>query len=528
MTDPQTPENKPLRPHYPPDRPIAAPRGNGARPVRLRESVPAAAPAQESAWASGGAPRPVRHTGLWLALALVSFVALCLMGYLITSLYQAYPVFRQKAAIMEKDTFAQGISVDGVSIGGMTRQQAQAALQSSARQTDGGLWLTVRAEEQTWVITPKELPLERNIAAVLDTAYAIGRQGTRDTIASDVTPFEYRYAHLYHTFSSPVSLYTTVTYDPVQLRALVRQMEAQANREAVDAQVATFDFSSRSFTFTQEQAGRRLDGEALYAQLTDALNQRNYTAVIAAQTSPVTPRMTKAELMSSFTRVSSFTTQTTANANRNNNILLAAQAVNGRVVMPGETFSFNEATGERTLEKGYLPAAAIAGGTTVDEVGGGVCQVSSTLFNAAAMADLTIVARSPHSWPSTYVDKGRDATVNWPGLDFQFRNDGTYPIFIVAYYQNRQCTVELYGASLGPGVTIELATRVTAVVDPPDQPLYERNPALAPGTIQQKKQARTGYLVETYKVYWQNGQETRRALLCTSNYPMVQQVMEYN
>ena len=292
--------------------------------------------------------------------------------------------------------------------------------------------------------------------------------------------------------------------------------------------MATFDFSTRAFTFTQDQPGARLDAEDLYSQLSRALDGRNYTAAVTASVASVNPRVTRAELMSAFTLVSSYTTSTTSDANRNNNINLAAQAVMGTAVMPGETFSFNRTTGQRTLEKGYLPAAAIAGGTTVDEVGGGVCQVSSTLFNAAAMADLTIVSRSPHTWPSNYVDKGRDATVNWPNLDFQFRNDKDTPVFIVAFYQQRQCTVEIYGAALGAGTSIELSAATISVTDPPAEPLYENNPLLPPGTVQEKKKARTGYVVETYKVYKQNGAEVRRELLCVSKYQMIQQVLEYN
>jgi len=157
-----------------------------------------------------------------------------------------------------------------------------------------------------------------------------------------------------------------------------------------------------------------------------------------------------------------------------------------------------------------------------------VCQVSSTLFNAAAMADMTILARSPHTWPSNYVDKGRDATVNWPNLDFSFRNDGSAPLFIVAYYEKRQCTVELYGATMTGGESIDLDTRLLSTLEPPAEPLYERNPALESGTVQEKKKARTGYVVETYKVYKRNGREVRRELLCTSNYQMIQQVLEYN
>lgn len=487
-----------------------------------------AAPQAAKGWAAGGAPRRERHTALWAFVALICVALLALMGYCILSMYQGYAPFRQKVAVTQQDTFAQGVLVDDIHIGGMNRKQAEAALSAGQAGGAGPLNMTIRVDDQAWAITSNDLPFERNTQAVLDTAYAIGRQGSSGTIASSMTPFEYRYAHLYHTVTNPAYLYTQVTYDKAEVRRLVGIMESYVNRQPLDAQVASFDFATRSFTFTEDQMGAKIDGEDLYQQIVSALDRRDYGAVITVSTTPLTPQVTRVELMNSFALVSSYTTQTTSDANRNNNIHLAANAVSGTVVMPGESFSFNATTGQRTSEKGYLPAAAIAGGTTVDEVGGGVCQVSSTLFNAAAMADLTITYRSPHTWPSNYVDKGRDATVNWPNLDFTFRNDKTTPIFIVAYYQQRNCTVEIYGASLGAGVSIELSTKLISTTYPPNEPLYEQNPQLPPGTMQEKKKARTGYVVETYKVYLRNGVEYKRDLLCTSTYRMIQQVMEYN
>ncbi len=483
---------------------------------------------RRAAWANGGTPRREKHTALWAFVALICAVILCLLGSAVVSLYQAYAPFRQRVDIVNRNTFAQGVVVDGVHIGGMTREEAEAALAASGTENGQGLRMTIQADGNTWVLTNEELPFQRNLSQVLDVAYAVGRQGSKETIASSVTPFEYRYAHLCHTASAPAYLSTRVTYDPMAVRPLAALIAGYIDREPMDAQVATFDFVSRSFTFTQDQAGARLDQEALYRKIVDALDHGDYTAVITVQSEPLLPQVTRVELMNTFALVSSYTTQTTADASRNNNVNLAARAVNGTVVMPGETFSFNRATGERTLEKGYLPAAAIAGGTTVDEVGGGVCQVSSTLFNAAVMADLTILSRSPHSWPSNYVDKGRDATVNWPNLDFTFRNDKATPVFIVAYYQQRVCTVEIYGATLEAGMTIDLVTRTTSTAEPPLEPLYEYNPALPPGTLQEKRKARTGYVVETYKVYRRGGAEVRRELLCVSNYPMIRQVLEYN
>ena len=469
-----------------------------------------------------------KSSGLLKLYIVLCAAALIAMGLYAYRLYSAYGPFRQKVSLSMQDSFAQGVFVDGVNIGGMTRAQAEAAIKSKAIQGDRGLHLTVRVDGRAWLITADDLPLERNIQSVLNAAFTVGRQGIRETIGSSITPFEYRYAHLHQTASSPVSLYTSVTYDESRVRELAEIVESQVTVEARDAQLASFDPLTRSFTYTQEQAGAVLDTDQLCAKIMDALDRKEYGATVEMATTPVYPRITRAALMNSFTLLASFTTLTTDNANRNTNIDLAARAINHTVVLPGETFSFNAATGERTREKGYQPAAAIAGGAVVDEVGGGVCQVSSTLFNAAAMANLTIVSRSPHTWPSNYVDMGRDATVNWPNLDFRFRNDTDLPVFIVADYQQNLCTVEVYGKSLGAGEEIRLETALIAVKEPPAEPNYEYNPQLAPGTVQEKKKARTGYLVETYKVFLKNGRETRRELLCTSNYEMIQQVLEYN
>ena len=196
--------------------------------------------------------------------------------------------------------------------------------------------------------------------------------------------------------------------------------------------------------------------------------------------------------------------------------------------MPGEVFSFNQTTGQRTEAKGYKEAIAISGGQTVPDIGGGVCQTSGTLFNAIARADLEVVYRSPHAWPSTYVTIGQDATVNWPDLDFRFRNNKDTPIFIISWYKDRKIAVEIYGLSLGDGVTIELESDVVKTIRPPSDVKYVQNTNLAAGTSKQTIEARTGYVVDTYKVWYRNGQEFKREKMYTSNYKSYQRTVEYN
>ena len=234
-------------------------------------------------------------------------------------------------------------------------------------------------------------------------------------------------------------------------------------------------------------------------------------------------------LVGQFGLISSFTTTTTKDKDRNNNIEISAAALNGRMVKPGDTMSFNDCTGQRTGEKGYREAGAIAGGVLVDDTGGGVCQTSSTLFNAVVRADLEIVKRSAHSWPSSYVNKGEDATVNWPSLDFVFRNNGDYPVFVIAWYENQTVTVQIYGKLLPNGQTVDLESEVIKTIKPDDAVLYTLDASLPVGTRKAGRKKRTGYVVDTYKVYKDaSGNVTEKKKLWTTTYRAMQDEILYN
>ncbi|MDO4983383.1 MAG: VanW family protein [Eubacteriales bacterium] len=140
-----------------------------------------------------------------------------------------------------------------------------------------------------------------------------------------------------------------------------------------------------------------------------------------------------------------------SNDNRINNLCLASSKINDYVLYPGEVFSYNDIVGQRTEEGGFLPAGAYSSGEVVEEIGGGVCQVSSTLYCAMLSGyGLTTVERSPHYFPSDYIEKGYDATVSWPNPNFKFRNDTAYPIRISAEcdVENRALTIRIYGTNI--------------------------------------------------------------------------------
>ena len=494
-----------------------------------------------------------RHTGLWLAVsviclmcsgALVAFAAPQWLGLEYDSMpsyafvngsvimkdQDAIDAFNSWRSVLDTGRIYDGVFIDGVHVGGMTREEAAQAVYGVPGGEGSSFAIGVNVGEYTWSIDSGNVPLYRNVDEVVAQAYAIGRGNTDAIRGTGVTPFKQRLNTVQQTLQQPVGLYTVTTYDRETVRSMVDGIAQSINREPVNASVAAFDQSTKRFTFNSDESGVYIDADAIYQEVTQWLDSGVYSGTIRVEPQVVLASVTKAELMNRFGLISSFTTKKTGNTNRTTNIALSAEAINGTTVLPGETFSFNAATGQRTEAKGYRPAAAIAGGETFDEIGGGVCQTSTTLFNAVVRANLTIVTRKPHAWPSDYVPKGEDATVNWPNLDFKFRNDTDWPIFIVARCDksNKTVTTEIYGMSLGDGATIDLESEVVYTKEPPSETLYVYNPELEYGTEKQTVKPRTGYRVETYKVYYQSGQEVGRELLHTSDYKMYQKTIQHN
>lgn len=496
--------------------------------------------------------RKQSHNGLWLAVALIClilsgalvvFVAPQLMNLELGDMssfafVNRSMIIRDQGRIdsleacretLQSSRIHQGVFIDGVHVGGMTREEAVQAVNAVPSSAGGQFDLRVSIDGQTWSINSDVVPLYRNTEEVVLKAYAVGRSNVVTNRAS-VTPLQQRLDVVQDVAAQPVGLWTETTYDHRAVREIVDSIALSVNREPINAAVDTFDVSTKRFTFTDHTDGQWVDADAIYNEITARLDSGMTGGTLHVAPQVVLAPVTKVELMNGFGRVSTFTTKKTGNTNRTTNIDLSAKAINGVTVLPGETFSFNRATGERTAEKGYKPAAAISGGETFDEIGGGVCQTSSTLFNAVVRADLEIISRKPHAWPSDYVDRGEDATVNWPNLDFKFRNNTEYPVFIVSWCDKsaKTVTVEIYGKLLADGMTIDLDSVTTYTDRPPETTKYVYNPSLPYGTEKQTVKARTGYTVVTDKVYKRNGQEVSRTELHTSHYKMYQKTVEHN
>lgn len=220
----------------------------------------------------------------------------------------------------------------------------------------------------------------------------------------------------------------------------------------------------------------------------------------------------------------SFSTRYDAsNTNRSTNIELAAKAINGIVIVPGEKFSFNSTVGPRTKAKGYLMAGAYSAGELIETYGGGVCQVSSTLYNAVLYSNLEIVERSNHSSVVSYVDCGRDATVSYGSKDFKFKNSRTYAIKIKAEAKNGILTIEIWGIKEKEEYDIEITSEVTDVIVRTTE--YKYDSTLAKGEEVVETIGSDGAKSIAYKITKKNGLIISKEVLSEDSYnPMTKVV----
>lgn len=293
-----------------------------------------------------------------------------------------------------------------------------------------------------------------------------------------------------------------------QLTDYVSQLALLWNVTPKNGEISSYDASSDKFVFGGSVQGYSLDEAKLVEELQAAIDAGEYSKQIES-TGSVT-EASSASATSQYKTIGTFTTKTTSNQVRNKNIDLACKAINGHILRPGEEFSFNDVVGQRTEEKGYGKAAAYSSGEVVQEVGGGICQVSTTLYNAVFRSGLTTTYRRSHTFEPSYVTPGLDATVSWGGPDYKFVNSSNYTIGIKASYSNQTCTVSIYGIPvLEDGVTWELSsTKTKSDIEPPTSIIESGTPT----------NGSYGSEWQVYKVIKKNGTEVERVKDHTSSY----------
>lgn len=291
----------------------------------------------------------------------------------------------------------------------------------------------------------------------------------------------------------------------------VEYLKNEVCREPKDA---SYEIVDHHLNITPEVIGIKIDlGEA-----EDIIKESTGEVVsIPAQISypEVTGAKIEAELFPDL--LSSYKTKYNASdVQRSHNVALASSKISGIVLAPGDVFSYNDIVGPRTAAQGFKEAGVYVGNKVEKGLGGGICQVSSTLFNAVVFADLKIVYRTNHSLPVSYVPLGRDATVSYGSIDFKFSNNTDGPIKIVASASGGINAVSIYGVKKNPAITIEMTTECTGTYEPKVEQIED--PTLPAGEIKVEEKGSNGSSHVTYKITKENGKIVKTETLTKSTY----------
>ena len=269
--------------------------------------------------------------------------------------------------------------------------------------------------------------------------------------------------------------------------SISQELEELAKEWDVPSKISTldhYDNQKGQFVFREGCAGSRIDRDQLANDILAAIHENRMDAVVEVQSHKEAPSISCDEVKASYKTLVTFTTETTDNDKRNTNVRLAAEALNGTIVQPGEEFSFNSV----------------------------VCQISSTLYRVVFQSGMEVTFRRSHTFEPNYVTPGQDAAISWEQPDFRFVNTSDKPIGILASYADRKATVSIFGVPvLEDGVVWDLASEKVEEIDPPE-PEYVEDPTLAPGTENTIKAATKGSRWDTYKVVYKDGQEVERTL----------------
>lgn len=466
-----------------------------------------------------------RRTGIIAAAVIALLAILGTGGYFALKNYQHTKTIADKVDPYES-LFCPGVYVDGIHLGGMTPEQAMNSVQSQIQQRHDA-WKVQLTYNGNPVAEIDADMMEFNVdpTHVMNQAWLQGHTGDKEQRYNDMTRLE----------QEPYAAYTAKPDGNAHvIDTTLAQIKTSIDKPAVDAKLQGIDKTlPYPFVITDEEYGYSLDTEPVKEQLYRMVSvmESGTVELVPARIEPV---VRKADLMKNYmlrsykyTPIDKHSTE-----NRNKNIEHAFEFINGYELEPGRTFSFNNVVGERTEENGFYPAIEYVYGEHVEGFGGGVCQASTTLYQAAVCAGLQIVDRRPHSDAVSYAEYGTDATVYWvrkaKKIDFSFKNNTDGSIWLFAEVKedpsnNKRliAVVSIYGQDMGD-VRYEIETEEIETIPAPFEPEYVKDTAGTYVTYKDQEKsvskAKEGHVVNSYLIEYTSGIRTNKKILYTDRY----------
>ncbi len=449
-----------------------------------------------------------------------------------------------RQSIINSGTFHNGISVNGISIGGMTMEQAKEALSSIETSLTSDIMLTLKCDDSTFIASAGNLGIVPNTDETLNSAILLGREGSLDdlqTEIADIAENGRKYTLSLTVDANALNKYidhlaTQLESEPTNASFKIKELPMSSNKDinAVDAvniglpeDGSITDLRDIRFDFTEEKDGIKIEREAFLDGIEQRVENNNFSELeipVTRTPASVTIASIKEKLVLRSSASTSYSKGHYGRKERVHNMTKATAMIYGTVIQPGEQFSANGTLGYRTIGSGWQPAPAVidGGAANEDQPGGGVCQISSTMYQAVLKADYKIDYRQGHSSKLGYVDGGLDATIDSGRIDFTWTNNTASAVYIFTWIdkENKNIWCELYGEPFGDA--FDEIVLISREQDPirPTETQYIESPSLTAPYWKLKNASKTGYVFNTYKSYLKDGEEVDRQFITKTTYNM--------
>ncbi len=404
------------------------------------------------------------------------------------------------------DKIHTNITVKDVDLGGLTYSQAESVLKEKFEPAIDNSSIAINFGKNTWKLSYRDVNFQYEYEDAVTKAYDIGHKGSFFKKLTDVISSQLERKDISLNYS----------YDTEYIKSKLEAISKEIDQEAKDATIALKD---KVFVITDEVEGKKLDIDSSYDLIREQFEKQE-AASVELVVDVTRPEIKRADLENIKDNLGEYSTKfNAADVDRTHNIKIATSSASGILIKPGEVYSVDRIVGPRLAKYGYKEANVIINNELVPGIGGGVCQVSSTMYNAALLSNMKIVERKNHSLPSSYIPMGRDATISEGYIDLKFQNTTQYPIYIHGEVNGSWVKFSIYGRNDNPGRAVKIKTEVVKKTDP--QIKIIEDPTLPVGTEVEEKKAYTGYVVRSYRIVTENGVEVSSEELPQSVYRVV-------
>lgn len=399
-----------------------------------------------------------------------------------------------------------GVKISGISVGGLTKKEAEEKIANHIEKLENRQITIVIDDEEQIETTAKELGFVCDENDTVDKAYELGRGGnffSRFKALSDSDKTQYNFTY-------------SIDEDVLQ-----KYVEENCKKYDVSAKNSKLKLVSGKFKATKSRNGREVQVEDTVALISHDLAKdvSEKPLEVSAVVQVKKAKYTKEQVAKCKDLLGSYSTSyATSTAARANNVKVAANYINGTIIYPGKTFSVIKTIKDRTEENGYQSAPEYSSGKVVEGIGGGVCQVSTTLYNAVINAELEVVERSPHSMVVSYVDVSRDAAIAGDYKDFKFKNNTDVPVYIAATADGATLSFRIYGEETrAENRTIKFKSEILETIQPGEPKITEDSSK--PESYRAVTQsAHVGYKAKLWKIVYVDGKRTEKVQLNSSVY----------